>query len=191
MLGTDAYNITGLLLAWRQGDDDALSELMPLVYRELKGLAGRLLRGEERGRALQPTELVHEVYLRVLELERIDWKDRAHFFAMCARLMRRILVDHARHRRRLKRGGDQQQVTTGVIRRVPVERSRELIALDEALTELAAKDREMARLVELRFFGGLNREEIAEVLELSSATVTRRWRTARAWLIRYTRVEQS
>jgi RNA polymerase sigma factor (TIGR02999 family) len=187
MPGTDAQTITGLLLAWRRGNDSALSELMPLVYRELRKIADHLARGEGKSRSLQATELVHEAYLRIVELERIDWKDRAHFFAMCARIMRRVLVDHARHHHRAKRGGGQQRITMAELRRLPMERPAALIAVDEALAELARQDEEMARIVELRFFGGLNRDEIAEVLEISSATVTRRWRSARAWLIRYSK----
>jgi RNA polymerase sigma factor (TIGR02999 family) len=190
MQAPDAENITGLLIAWRRGEDSALSELMPLVYRELKKIAGFLVRGEGTNEPLQPTELVHEAYLRIIDLERIDWKDRAHFFAMCARIMRRVLIDQARHHRRIKRGGDRHRADTAELHRLPVEPSSAWIAVDEALTELAKKDPQMAEIVELRFFGGLNREEIAEVLSLSSATVTRRWRSARAWLLRSWKVGQ-
>ncbi len=181
----DVIEITGLLLAWRGGDGDALAELMPRVYRRLKEIAGHLVRRERRGRSLDTTTLVHEAYLRLIDLKRIGWRDRAHFFAMCARIMRRVLVDHARHRGRAKRGGGALRVDTAELGILANERTPELIALDDALSELAAHDEQMAQIVELRFFGGLDREEIAEVTGVSSATVTRRWRTARAWLIRY------
>ena len=179
------HEITGLLLAWRGGDDDALADLMPLVYRRLKEIAGHLLRRERQGHTLETTALVHESYLRLVDIERISWKDRAHFFAMCARIMRRVLVDRARYRNREKRGASAQQVETAEMRRLVNEREPSLVALDDALSELAVHDAQMARIVELRFFGGLDRKSIAEVLGISSATVTRRWRSARAWLITY------
>lgn len=178
------HDITDLLIAWRGGNEEALSQLMPMVYRRLKEIAGYLVNQERRDHTLDATALVHETYLRVADLERISWKDRAHFFAMCARVMRRVLVDHARYHRREKRGADLR--VEGVdIGRIPVRQAPRLIELDDALGELAAHDDTKARIVELRFFGGLDREEIAEVLGISSATVTRRWRSARAWLINY------
>lgn len=180
---SDAPDITGLLQAWRGGDDAALSALMPLVYRRLKEIAGSLLRGERQGHTLETGALVNEAYLRLADIERIDWKDRAHFFAMCARIMRRVLVDHARAHGRDKRGGGAQRVESVELCQLPSGRAPSLVALDEALSDLAKHDAQMARVVELRFFGGLDRDEIAEVLGLSSATVTRRWRAARAWLI--------
>ena len=177
--------ITGLLLAWRGGDNDALADLMPLVYVRLKEIAGYLVRYERQGQTLDTTALVHEAYLRLTDLERISWQDRAHFFAMCARVMRRVLVDRARYHGREKRGARAQKVETAEMRRLSNEREPNLIALDDALSELATHDAQTAQIVELRFFGGLDRRSIAEVLEISSATVTRRWRSARAWLIAY------
>ena len=191
MARDDAREITGLLVAWRSGDGDALAELMPRVYRRLKEIAGHLARRERQGRSLETTALVHEAYLRLVDLKRITWRDRVHFFAMCARIMRRVLVDHARHHGREKRGGSAFRVDTGELGRLPSERAPELMALDDALSQLAEHDAQMAQIVELRFFGGLDREEIAEVIGISTATVTRRWRTARAWLIRYLKRENA
>ncbi len=185
----DEDEVTGLLLAWRGGDADALAELLPAVYQRLKQIAGHLLRGERQGHTLETTALVHEAYLRLIDIERIGWTDRVHFFAMCARIMRRVLVDHARRQLRDKRGGGARQAESAELRRLPIERAPRLIALDEALGELAKLDIEMVRVVELRFFGGLDREAIAEALGIGSATVTRRWRSARAWLIDYLRTE--
>ncbi len=179
--------ITELLVAWRSGDDDALVTLMPLVYQRLKEIAGRLLRRERHSDAFHTTVLVHEAYFRLSELERIGWKYRAHFFAMSARIMRRVLVDHARFLGRSKRGGNVVTVSTDEVDVASDEAafSPELLALDEALNALRAEDPQRAEVVELRFFGGLARHEIAEVTGLSSATVTRRWRSARAWLVDY------
>lgn len=185
MASSDVNEITSLLMAWRGGDEDALTELMPQVYHKLREIAGFLVRGERTDHTLETTALVHEAFLRLVDIERISWRDRAHFFAMCARIMRRVLVDHARHHCREKRGGGAQRVEGSELGRLPSERAPRLVALDEALRELAERDEEKARIVELRFFGGLDREEIAEVLDISSATVTRRWRSARAWLISY------
>lgn len=182
---TDAEEITSLLLAWRHGDQDALEPLIAAVYRRLKALAASCLRGERHQQSLETTELVHETFLRLIEIERIDWRDRSHFFAVCARVMRRVLVDHARHRQRAKRGAEtislsfSEQRDGGLSLRLP-----ELIALDEALSDLARLEPQMAKIVELRYFGGLNRDQIAVALETSSTTVTRRWRMARAWLTR-------
>lgn len=186
---SDAHDITDLLLAWRRGEEDALGELMPLVYRRLKKIAAHLVNRERQDHTLEATALVHEAYLRVADLERIGWKDRAHFFAMCARVMRRVLVDHARHYGREKRGADLriEGIDLSDVAGGDVDGSQApyLVMLDDAMLELAEHDPEKARIVELRFFGGLEREEIAEVLGISSATVTRRWRSARAWLINY------
>lgn len=180
-----SHEITDLLLAWRGGDAAALAELMPITYRSLKAVAARLLRAE-RGRALETTGLVHEAYLRLADLDRVGWQDRAHFFAMSARLMRQILVDHARAQRRLKRGADLVHVTIDELEpKADTTRPADLVALDDALRDLAAVDAERARVVELRFFGGLDRDAIAEVMGISSATVSRRWRSARAWLVQY------
>ena len=177
--------ITSLLLAWRGGDARALVLLMPKVYRRLKTIARRMLRSHSGHETLQTTALVHEAYLRIVDLDRLSWQDRAHFFAMSARLMRRILVDHARHRTRTKRGGGEPVLRLSDLTPIPVQEAKDLLDLHEALRELAEHDAQMAEIVELRFFGGMNREEIAEVLGVSTATVTRRWRSARAWLVSY------
>ena len=176
-------------MAWRGGDDAALAALMPLVYSRLKGIARRILRGQYKRDNLQSTALVHEAYLRLADLRSMSWQDRAHFFAMSARLMRHILVDHARRRATAKRGGGEPQITIEDLGTAVDGEEPHLLALDEALRELAKHDPERAHIVELRFFGGLSRREIAEVLGVSSSTVTRRWRSARAWLGKYLSVE--
>ena len=185
MTQTSDPNITALLLAWREGDEQAMMALMPLVYRELRSIAGHLLRQEWSDKPLETSALVHEAYLRLVDLDRISWQSRAHFYAMSARMMRRVLVDQARYHGREKRGGDVLRVETAELRSVASERSPDVITVDEAMTELAGYDPQLSQIVELRFFGGLDRDEIAEVTGLSSATVSRRWSTARAWLIRY------
>ncbi len=179
-------NVTQLLREWSQdGDRQALDRLLPVVYTELHKQAARYLRKERVGHTLQPTALVHEAYLRLINQRDVEWQNRAHFFGICAQLMRRILVDHARERQAEKRGG------AGVVRvtldeRVAAvdEREVDLLALDEALTRLAALDERQARVVELRFFSGLNVEETAEVMEVSQATVKLDWSMAKAWLRR-------
>ncbi len=179
---------TQLLRAWAGGDAEALGQLTPHVYRELRKLAKRFLHGERPGYTLQTTELVHEAYLRLVDVKRVDWQDRAHFFAVAATLMRRILLDRARKGLAAKRGGRPQAVpmeealeeALGVVARRP----RELIALDDALTTLAALDPRKARIVELRFFGGLSVKETAEVVQVSPDTVMRDWKFARAWLLK-------
>ncbi len=181
-----ANEITSLLVAWSGGDSAALARLMPLTYRTLREIATYLMRRERGEHTLQTTALVHEAYLRLADLERIGWQNRAHFYAMSARLMRRVLVEHARRRSRAKRGGGAPQVSLDdVDYGVADEQDIDIISLDDALRDLAALDVERARIVELRFFGGLEGHEIAEVLSVSSATVQRRWRSARAWLLRY------
>ncbi|MEM7355914.1 MAG: ECF-type sigma factor [Acidobacteriota bacterium] len=189
MTASSRQEITTLLLAWRSGEEEALGELMPQVYRQLSEIAGHLLRREWSNRSLETSALVHEAYLRLIDLESIDWESRAHFFAMSARIMRRVLVDQARYHQRAKRGGEAQRVETAELRVMPDDSPPDVIAVDEAINELAKHDEELARIVDLRFFGGLARHEIAEVVGLSSATVTRRWYTARAWLIRYLSAE--
>ena len=184
MQADEKGEITRLLVAWRSGDDDALAELMPRVYRQLKLIASRLMARERNNHTLVTTALVHEAYMRIGDLGGVELNDRTHFFAICARIMRRVLVDHARRAQRQKRDGGHYQVSTAELLAVPEsQRPTDLLALDDALTALDQQDPEMARIVELRFFGGLDREAIAEVTGLSSATVTRRWRAARAWLI--------
>lgn len=191
MLSEDgSQEITALLRTWRGGDENALSDLLPLVYRRLKKIAGHLMRGQRSGGSLETTALVHEGYLRLIDLERISWQDRTHFFAMSARIMRQVLVDQARYDSRVKRGGRAFRVETKELRNLHDERAPDLVALDDALTALAEVDEEKARLVELRFFGGLDRHELAEVLGISRTTVTRRWRAARAWLLHYLSSEE-
>ena len=177
--------ITGLLVSWSCGDEKAIDRLMPLVHSRLRRLAAGFLNQERPDHTLQTQALVNEAYLRLIDQSRVSWRDRAHFFAIAGRLMRRILVDHARRRGYVKHGGQAKRVAPEELERLTIDRSEELVALDEALVTLATRDRQLARLVELRYFGGLTKEEIAEVLGISSATVTRRWRMAKAWLYRY------
>ncbi len=177
--------ITHLLVSWSRGDRDALDQLMPKVYERLRRLATSMLRHERHDHTLQTSALVNEAYLRLINQSQVDWRDRAHFYAIAGRMMRRILVDHARKQRYKKRGGEAQRICLDTIDDVPVTQAPDLLALDEALNSLAEHDATMARLVELRYFGGLNKEEIAEVMGISSATVTRRWRLIKAWLYSY------
>ncbi len=180
----DRQEITALLLDWSQGDRRALDRLMPLVTSELRRLAKSYLDKESRHRqhTLQPTALVNEVYLRLVGRQQMHWKDRAHFFAFAARTMRRILVDHARAHRTAKRGSDVQMVTLDEARDRSAPRNLDILALHDALTALAALDERQSRIVELRTFAGLNLRETAEVLEISVATVSREWASAKAWL---------
>jgi len=175
--------VSGLLQAWRQGDGEALKKLTPIVYAELHRLARHYMRGERSGHSLQTTALVNEAYIRLTDYKRMRWENRAHFFAVSAQLMRRILVDHAR-RRNLKRGGGVQHVLLEDTAVIGGERDEDLVALDDALHALARIDSRKAQVVELRFFGGLSVEEAAEVLRVSAVTVMRDWSTARAWLYR-------
>ena len=175
--------VTALLVAWSDGDRSALDALVPIVHGELYRLARSLMRGERGSHTLQTSALVNEAYMRLVDLTRVRWQDRAHFFAMSARLMRRILVDHARSRKLLKRGGASPHVVFDE-ELVPSERSTDLIALDDALAVLAEKDPRKSQVVELRFFGGLSIEEVADALHISRETVLRDWRFAKAWLTR-------
>ena len=177
--------VTGLLLAWGAGDESAFEQLVPLVHAELRGLAHRAMGRERAGHTLQTTALVNEAYLRLIDVSRVRWQDRAHFFAMSARLMRRILVDHARSRNYLTRGGGTRRVAFDEALVVPQEPASDLVALDDALEALAAVDPALSELVELRFFGGMTHDEIARYLGTSLTTVERRWRLARAWLYRH------
>lgn len=176
-------DVSMLLRAWSDGDRKALDRLTPIVYQELRGLARRSMRGERAGHSLQTTALVNEAYMRLVDYERMEWQNRAHFFAVSAQLMRRILVEHAR-RHNLKRGGDVQHVSLDDVAIVDGDRSSDLVALDEAMSVLAQIDPRKARVVELRFFGGLSVVETAEVLRVSTVTVMRDWSTAKAWLYR-------
>lgn len=176
--------MTGLLVAWSEGDEAALEQLMPLVHEELRRLARRYMAGEQQGHTLQATALVNEAYLRLIEVKRVRWQNRAHFFAMSARLMRRILVDFARSKHYKKRGGRDVRVTFDEALLSVDEPGRDLVALDDALKALATVDERKSRIVELRFFGGLTVEEAAEVLKVSPATVMRDWVLTKAWLLR-------
>jgi len=179
-----AAEITGILFRWSQGDEHALDSLTPLVYRDLRRLAARLLRDERSGHTLQPTALVNEAYLKLAGQAKVQWQNRTHFFAVAARAMRQILVDHARGHLRLKRGAGVTVLPLEEGLLFEPERSADLLALDEALNRLAAIDPRKTRVVELRFFGGLDNEEIAKVLEISPNTVMRDWNMAKAWLRR-------
>jgi len=176
--------MTQLLSAWGDGDKVALEQLMPLVYQELHRLASRHLASERVGHTLQPTALVNEAYLRLIDQKRFRWQTKAHFLAIAAHMMRRILVDYARARRYAKRGGGAPVVTLDEAAALSVERASDLIAVDDVLTRLSELDPRKGRVVELRFFGGLSVEETAEVLQISPNTVLRDWRTAKAWLHR-------
>lgn len=178
------HEVTQLLLAWGDGDRAALDRLKPLVHAELRRLAGHYLAGERHGHTLQATALVNEAYLRLVDSGARQWQNRAHFFGVAAQMMRQVLVDHARSRNYLKRGGGAQQVTfdEGLI--VSDERAADIVALDDALLALDKLDERKSRIVELRFFGGLSIEETAEVLQVSPGTVMRDWTLAKAWLRR-------
>ena len=178
------HEITALLQAWRQGDEQALEKLTPQVYRELHRAAQRCMARERDGHTLQTTALINELYLRLSDLNLIDWQNRAHFFALCARQMRRILTDHARARQSQKRGRGTQPVSLDVVPMVAPQTSADLVAVDDALNRLAKVDERKSRVVEMRFFGGLSVEETAEVLKVSAETVARDWRLAKAWLLR-------
>jgi RNA polymerase sigma factor (TIGR02999 family) len=173
---------TQLLRAWAEGDRAALEQLTPRVYEQLRRMAGHFMRGEQPGRTIQTTALVHEAWLKLIDVTNVDWQHRAHFFAIAAQIMRRILLDQARRRLSVKRGGAIPQVNLDEIPDLGSGRVRELIALDDALNALAKLDPRKAQVVELRFFAGLSLEETAEVVKVSSDTVLRDWKLARAWL---------
>ena len=181
---TSTHQITQLLFRWREGDRQALDDLLPLVYNELHRLAGYYMRGERPSHTLQTSALVNEAYLRLAGAEHIQWQNRAHFFAIAAQVMRRILVDHARRRDKQKRGGAVQKVELDEAMLVSEQRAAEVVALDDALKSLAEIDPRKSQLVELRFFGGMSIEETAEVLQVSPGTVMRDWTLAKAWLLR-------
>ncbi|MGB7923989.1 MAG: sigma-70 family RNA polymerase sigma factor [Pyrinomonadaceae bacterium] len=179
-----ASDITGLLTDWRNGDQAALEKLIPLVEKELHRIARRYMRREDPAHTLQTTALVNEAYLRLVDQKNVRWQNRAHFFAISSQIMRRILMNYARDRHRFKRGGGAIQVSLSDVAVMTRERSSELLALDEALNRLAKVDERKCRVVELRYFGGLSVEEAAEVLRVSTITVTRDWNMAKAWLAR-------
>jgi RNA polymerase sigma factor (TIGR02999 family) len=177
-------DLTQLLHAWRKGDEAARNQLMSLVYDELRRLAGNYLRRERASHTLQPTALVHEAYLQLIDQSQVSWESRAHFFGAAARLMRRILVDHARAHNAEKRGGGEERLELNEAIGVPEQKDINLLALDDALSELARIDPQQSQIVELRYFGGLSIEETATVLNISPATVKREWSMAKVWLYR-------
>jgi RNA polymerase sigma factor (TIGR02999 family) len=184
MAASLTHEVTHLLKAWTAGDQQALEKLTPLVYRQLHRVAQRCMAGERPGHTLQTTALVNEVYLRLVDCEQINWQDRAHFFAVSAQLMRRILIDFARSRGYQKRGGGAPHMSLDEAPSVCHETDTNLVALDDALKALAVFDGRKSKVVELRFFGGLSVEETAEVLRVSADTVVRDWRLAKVWLLR-------
>lgn len=177
-------NPTALLLAWRDGDQAAFDRLVPLVHEELRRIARQHLGRERSGHTLQPTALVNEAYLRLIDVKRIQWHDRHHFFAMAARIMRRVLVDAARARRFHKRGGGAPMASLDEALTVSNEPPRDLVELDDALNALAALDLRKSQVIEMRYFGGLSVEETADALRVSPGTVMRDWRLAKVWLLR-------
>jgi RNA polymerase sigma factor (TIGR02999 family) len=177
-----APEVTQLLIAWSEGDASALEQLAPLVQDELQRIARHYLQAEQPGHLLQTTALVNEAWLRLIDWRNVSWQNRAHFFSVAAQLMRRVLVDEARQRQALRRGGDALRVSLSAAAGVADEQGVELLALDTALQELAALDERKSRIVELRFFGGLSVEETAEVLQVSQRTVMREWSFAQTWL---------
>lgn len=179
-------DVTGLLIAWNDGDESALERLIPIVHEELHRIARACMAGEKGDHILQATALVNEAYLRLIGTQRVNWQNRAHFLAMSARLMRRILVDFARSKRYMKRGGGGLNVSLNPDVALP-EPGRDLVALDDALEALAAIDERKSRIIELRFFGGLGVKETAEALRVSPETVMRDWKLAKAWLLRQLR----
>ncbi len=189
MSASSSHQVTHLLHAWCAGRESALDRLMPLVYEELHRSARRYMSLENSGNTLQTTALINEVYLRLVDFPEVTWQNRAHFFAVCAKLMRRILIDLARSRRAQKRGGGTPEIEFDESVFAPQEASSDLLALDEAMLRLAALDERKSRVVELRFFGGLSVEESAEVLKVSPETVKRDWKLAKVWLLRELTVE--
>jgi len=182
MPGQTPGDVTQLLIEWRNGDRDSLDRLIPLVYDELRLIAGRFLRHERPSHTLQSTALVHEAFLRLVDQTRTDWQSRAHFFGVAATVIRNILVDHARARQAAKRGGPMPALSLDEAVAFPQDRDLELIAVDDALLSLSRFDQQQSRIVELRFFAGLSIEETAEVLRISVSTVKRDWVLAKAWI---------
>ena len=183
MSSGSSTNVTEMLLDWRSGNEQALEQLMPLVYDELRRLATRYMKSERRGHTLQATALVNEAYIRLVDMK-VSWQDRTHFFAVAARLMRRLLVDHARAHNRAKREGEAERVSLDDVIGVSSTPASNVIAVDEALTRLAEFDQRKSEILELRYFGGLSNDEVAEALGVSRATVQRDLRLAKAWLNR-------
>ncbi len=177
-------DITQLLLEWSDGDRESMERLVPLVYNELRRIASRYLTGERSDHSLQPSDVVHEAYFRLVDQNAVRWRNRGHFFAIAAQTMRRILVDHARMHKYAKRGGGKPRLSIDLVGEPAIERPSDLVALDDALTSLSDFDPAKARIVERRFFGGLSIDETADVVGTSRATVVRQWRMAKAWLHR-------
>jgi RNA polymerase sigma factor (TIGR02999 family) len=186
-----AREVTQLLQAWSEGDEQALGKIIPLVHKELHRLARRYMAGESPGHTLQTTALVNEAYLRLVDVKKVSWQNRAHFFGISAQLMRQILVDLARSRRSLKRGGEANTLSLEEALIVSPERGADVVALDDTLKVLASIDPRRSRVVELRFFGGLSVEETAEVLKVSPETVMHDWKLAKAWLLRELSVNEA
>ncbi|MBL8190469.1 MAG: sigma-70 family RNA polymerase sigma factor [Acidobacteria bacterium] len=184
MSPSSPHEVTQLLLAWNNGDQDALTKLAPLVETELRRLAKVYLAQERPGHTLQPTELVNEAFIKLIDVTVVEWKNRSHFFGITAQLMRHILVDHARRRQAMKHGGEAVRVSLVEAENVAPIRQACIIELDDALSELARFDERKSRIVELKFFGGLSEEEISELLDISLRTVQRDWNLARSWLYR-------
>lgn len=183
-MAAQRQTITQLLEDWREGDKTAFDQLVPLVYDELRRLASHYMRRQRPGHTLQTTALISEAYLRLLDHKNMRWQNRAHFFAVAAQAMRRILVDHARNRNYQKRGGTAVRVSLDEAALIAEERAVEMIALDDAMSELATHDPRKTQIVELRYFGGLSVDETAEVIGVSSVTVMREWRAAKGWLLK-------
>jgi RNA polymerase sigma factor (TIGR02999 family) len=179
-----SHDVTGLLQAWGRGDEEALQKLMPVVYEQLHVAARRFMAGERPGHTLQTTALIHETYLRLVDIRQVKWQDRAHFLAICAQLMRRILTDFARSRGYQKRGGAAPHVNFDEVLLLTTQPDANLVALDDALNRLAEVDERKSKVVELRFFGGLGVKETAEAMKVSAGTVMRDWKLAKAWLLR-------
>lgn len=180
----DSEDITRLLIAWRNGETAALDDLMPLVHRELKRIARNFMRRQRVGHTLQTTALVNEAFVRLVDSDKVNWQDRSHFYAISAQLMRRVLVDAARRKNSTKRGGERIQVSLADDLRSAVPDQVDVVAIDEALKRLAKLNQRQCQIVELRYFGGLTEDEVAETLNISSRTVRRDWNLARAWLFR-------
>jgi len=191
MAAVSPHSVTNLLLAWNKGDEAALENLIPIIHQELRRIAKHYLNRERSGHTLETSGLVNEAYLRLVGMEKVPWQNRAHFFAVTARLMRRILVDHARSHQYQKRSGAFRKVSLDEALVVSQDRSSELVALDDALNALSKIDPRKAQVVELRFFGGLSVNETAEVLKVSRETVIRDWKLAKVWLLRELNREES
>jgi len=191
MTAPSSHSVTQMLLAWRQGDNAVLGQLVPVVYQKLRGLARHYMAGQRPGHTLQATALVNEAYMRLVECEKVNWKDRAHFFAISAQMMRRVLVEFARSQQYQKRGGGARKTSLDVEGIASPQRGQDMVALDEALQALATEYPRQAQVVELRFFGGLSAEETAEVLQVSAVTVMRDWQLAKVWLARELKKRES